>query len=119
MKCYINNPRNGATLPWNLDKVNTMFYPEQSMTTYEMHTSSRPKDLNIVTDCPDLVALYEAENVFVWRDGKWKSCEELRFNPYATSLSLIRSELFGIEHTIPVALVDGSKVTNCMGRNRR
>lgn len=112
MNCYITNPYAGAELPKELDKDNTLFYPEQGMTTHQKWTTSRPRDYHIVTDAPELVGLYDSEEVFIWKDGEWVNP---RFQTYGTSVNLLVSKLFGTKHTIAHAVVSSELVTNCMG----
>jgi len=111
--CYVTNPKDGSTYPSELNKENTLFYPESGMTTEQCFKSSRPRDFHIVTDCPFLVSLYSREEVFIWREGKWINP---KFQTYGSSFSMIISEVFDYDHTIPQAVVSRKGVTNCMGR---
>jgi hypothetical protein len=112
MNCYVTNPKDGSVYPSELDKDNTLFYPESGMTTMECFTSSRPRDFHIVTDCPYLVSLYDCKEVFIWRDGKWVNPD---FQTYGCSFSIIIDNIFGYQHSIPQAVIDSKGVTNCMG----
>lgn len=113
MNCYVANPKDGSEYPSELNKDNTLFYPEQSMTTMDCFTSSRPRDFHIVTDCPYLVSLYDRYEVFVWRDGKWINPN---FQTYGCSFNIIIDDIFGFPHSIPQAVISHKGVTNCMGR---
>lgn len=112
MNCYVTNPKDGSSYPPELNKDNTLFYPEAGMTTMDYFKSSRPRDFHIVTDCPFLVGLYDRKEVFIWRDGKWINPT---FQTYGCSYSIIFDDVFGYTNTIPQAVIDGKKVTNCMG----
>jgi hypothetical protein len=88
-----------------------LFYPEAGMTTLQCFQTSRPRDYHIVTDCPYLVGLYDMQEVFIWKKGKWVNPD---FQTYGCSFNLITMKLFGFTSTIPQAVLDG-KTTNCMG----
>lgn len=70
MKCYVNNPRANAEMPRELNKENTLFYPEASMTFEQQHRTGVPRDFNIMTDSPLLVALYKNRTL----DGNITNC---------------------------------------------
>jgi hypothetical protein len=112
MNCYVANPKSDCRYPSDLNKDNTLFYPESSMTTYEQCTSGRPAHFHIVTDSIFLVPLYDRKNVFVWKDGEWINPN---FQTYGASFNLILDDIFNVQHTIPIAVVNG-KTTNVMGR---
>lgn len=112
MNCYVANPKDGSVYPSELNKENTLFYPEAGMTTMERFSSSRPRDFHIVTDCHFLVGLYDKNEVFIWRDGKWINPD---FQTYGCSRNLILSEIFGINSSIQQAVISSKGVTNCMG----
>lgn len=112
-RCYVNNPRSGAKIPSELTPKNTLFYPERAMTTYQCHTSTVPRDFHIMTDCPDLVAMYDRESVFMW-DAKRKTWVHPDMQTYGAAIEIIRHMCFGITASIPRYVIDG-KVTNCMG----
>lgn len=114
MNCYVNNPKSGVSVPPHLTLENTFFYPETAMTTYERHTSGVPRDFHIMTDAPDLIALYKRQEVFVWCKNrkKWVNPD---FQTYGAEIDYIRRMLFNIEASIPRATIDG-KITNIMGR---
>lgn len=113
MYCYVNNPKSGVKIPASLTLDNTLFYPEKAMTTYERHTSGVPSEFNIMTDAPELVALYDREEVFIWCKDRerWVHPD---IQTYAADIMVIRQELFGINSAIPRATIDG-KITNIMG----
>jgi hypothetical protein len=113
--CYVTNHQDGAELPPELNKDNTLFHPEARMTSDDCFKTSRPAFLHIVTDCPFLVPLYETRHVWIWRDGKWVHPD---FNTFGCSYSIIIDEIFGYTRSIPQAILDG-KTTNCMGYNRK
>ena len=113
MNCYVTNPKDGSVYPSELNKDNTLFYPEAGMTTIDCFKSSRPKDFHIVTDSPFLVGLYSQHEVFIWRKGKWINPD---FQTYGCSRGVILSEIFGIESSIQQAVISHKGVTNCMGR---
>ena len=115
MDCYITNGRDGAKLPTYLNKENTLYYPEQRMTTHDCLHSGRPSGLHIVTDNLFLVGLYDKNEVFIWRNGEWTNP---KCQTFAASFSYNLSEVFDYDNTIPKAIVDG-KITNIMGFNRK
>ncbi|MDD5649076.1 MAG: hypothetical protein PHF86_01475 [Candidatus Nanoarchaeia archaeon] len=115
MNCYVASQLSNAVFPPELNKENTLFYPESRMTTYECFTTSQPKDFHIVTDCPFLVSLYDNEEVFIWEKNKWIHPKSQTFG---TSYNIIIDDVFNYPHTIPQAIIDG-KITNCMGFNRK
>ena len=112
--CYIMSQRAMHERPKGLDKDNTLFFPESGMTTHDLVHSGRPKDYHIITDSHFLVGLYSRHEVFIFdnKDNRW-------INPglqtYGTSRELLLSELWGIESSIQMAVLNGN-VTNCMGR---
>jgi hypothetical protein len=110
MNCYIKSQDSDAVLPADINKDNTLFYPETGMTTQQMFTSSVPRDYHIVTDSPFLVSLYKKLEVFIWINNEW-------FNPdmqtYGASYDYIIKRLFG-GFDIPKSVLDGT-ITNCMG----
>lgn len=112
MNCYVTNPRNNHTIPDGIDKSNTLFYPESGMTTHQCFTTMCPRDYHIFTDSPYLVGLYDRDEVFIWKDGKWVNPD---IQTYGCSYNLIAMELFNYFNTIPQAVIDSSKCTNCMG----
>ena len=112
MNCYVTNPKEGSIFPSELNKDNTLFYPEAGMTTMEKFTTSRPRDFHIVTDCPYLVSLYSFHEVFIWRNGKW---ENPNFQTYGCSYEIITSNIWEYQNSIPQAVIDSKGVTNCMG----
>ena len=112
MNCYVTNPKRiESELPSDLNKENTLFYPESGMTTIDKHHSGRPSEYHVVTDEPMFVGLYKKQEVFIWKDGAWVNPD---FQTYGCSLSIIMDNIFGIESSIPRAVIDG-KTTNCMG----
>lgn len=111
MNCYVSNPRDGSQYPSELNKENTLFYPEAGMTFHDQCHSSRPRDFHIVTDSPFLVGLYDRKEVFIWKGGKWVNPE---IQTYGASFNLIIDVIFGITSSIARATLDG-KTTNCMG----
>lgn len=115
MKCYVNNPLSGIKLPTELTKENTLFYPENQMTTWQQFTSSRPVHFHIVTDSPFLVALYGQEDVLVWGASR-KQWEEPGFQTRACSYSMIISKLWNNPYNIPLTIADRN-ATNCMGHD--
>ena len=112
MNCYVTNYQDGVELPPELNKSNTLFFPEQGMTTHEQLTSGRPRDFHIVTDCPFLVPLYSCDDVYVWhqQDKQWRRPS---FQTYGCSFTLVIQNIFGGKG-IPQAVLDG-KTTNVMG----
>ncbi len=112
MNCYVTHPTKKSKLPVDLDKDNTLFYPESRMTTEQCFKTSRPKDYHIVTDCPFLISLYSREEVFLWKNGNW---ENPNIQTYGTSYNLIIDVIFGYEYSIPQAVISKKGVTNCMG----
>ena len=117
MNCYVNNPRSGHELPPGLDKDNTLFYPEKSMTTDDMVRSGKPGDLHVVTDCHFLVCLYDRKEVFCFdkENNEWTNPE---IQTYGASFSLILQEIWGFNGSISHAVLDG-RTTNVMGYNRK
>ena len=111
MNCYITNPKQMCEYPKELNKDNTLFYPESGMTTIEKHSTGVPEHYHIVTDEPMFVALYDKRNVFYWEDGEWKNP---KIQTFGTSLSIILLEFFNITYSIPLAVVNGN-ITNVMG----
>lgn len=118
MNCYVFNPRAGYPLPEGVNKQNTLFYPEQSMTMQDQFHTSKPKDYHILTDSPFLVPLYDKKEVFIWdKEGEdWRNPD---FQTYACSFNYIIMELFDYSNTIPQGCIDFRLVTNCMGKNRK
>lgn len=114
MFCYVTNPKSGSKLPHTLNLGNTLFYPEKYMTIEEQATSGRPKDFHIVTNSPDLVGLYSTHEVHVWDKSK-KKWVNPSFQTYGACLTVIRSEIFGINASIPQACISNELVTNIMG----
>jgi len=110
MNCYVSNPKNGATLPSDVNKNNTLFYPENGMTTGELFTTTIPENLHIVTDNPFFVPLYKREEVFIWENNEWINPE---MQTYGSSYSRIINRLFD-GREMPRAVLDGT-ITNCMG----
>lgn len=113
MKCYITNPMSGSIYPSELNKDNTLFYPESRMTFDEQLNSGRPDEYHIVTDSPFLVGLYSDEDVYYWKDGQWVNPN---FQTYGCSYNMIMSRLFACKYSIPRAVLDG-EITNIMGYN--
>ncbi len=111
MNCYIDNPFNKSVLPEGVNKDNTLFYPEAGMTTNQQLNTGRPKDFHIITDSHFLVPLYDKRDVYFWNGKEWENPD---FQTFGTSYSLILSELWDGEYSIPRAVVDG-KITNVMG----
>lgn len=114
MNCYIKPQKSFIELPKNINKLNTIFYPEQTMTLDDKMKTGKPLDKNIVTDCPFLVPVFYADEVFVFKDNKWVSSSDLGFNPYGTSYNIIKTELFGYSNSIPQGIING-EITNIMG----
>lgn len=112
MNCYIYNPHSDAILPKELNRDNTLFYPEADMTTNEMLTTSRPKDFHIVTDCHFFPSLYKTHEVFIWEDGEWVNPN---FQTYGCSYTNVLRRLWASKHSIPANVVNSKHVTNCMG----
>ena len=112
MNCYIAPQDRDYELPKHLDKDNTIFYPETGMTTFELHTSSVPKDFHIVTDSHFLAPLYKKEEVFIFKNGEWVNPD---INTYGSSYDYILHHLWSIKISIPRAIYDG-QVTNVVGR---
>jgi len=110
MNCYISNPKNGATLPPNINKDNTLFYPENGMTTSELFTTTIPENFHIVTDNPFLVPLYKKEEVFIWKDNEWVHPD---FQTYGSAYQYVIRRIFG-GYEMPRAVLNGT-ITNCMG----
>jgi hypothetical protein len=101
-------------LPPELNKDNTLFFPEASMTTREQLSSGKPSEFHIVTDSPFLVSLYGCDEVYYWsvQRQKWVNPN---FQTRACSYGrILMSELFDARTDIPTALLDG-KTTNVMG----
>ena len=97
-------------LPPELNKENTLFYPEAGMTTNQLFTTSIPRDFHIVTDSPFLVPLYKRENVFINVRGKWVNPDMQTFGcDYSRAMRLWKES-----RPIPAYALDG-KVTNCLG----
>ena len=109
--CYVANPRDGSVYPSELNKDNTLFYPEAGMTTLQQCQTGQPRDFHIVTDSHLLVPLYDRRKVFIWREGKWINPD---FQTYGCSYDLVLTQIFGYGSSIPQAVLDG-KTTNCMG----
>ena len=111
MNCYITDANSGSIYPNELDKDNTLFYPERRMTTHDQLNTGRPEHFHIVTDSHFLVGLYSRHEVFYWKDGEWINPD---FQTYGCSYNIILMDLWYNEHTIPQAVVDGN-ITNVMG----
>lgn len=111
-KCYINSQTSGHSLPDFLNRDNTIFYPETSMSTLEMLNTGRPRDYNIVTDSHLLVGLYSSIDVFLY-DQELKEWVNPSMQTYGTSYNLLLNRLWG-GATIPSSVRDG-KITNVMG----
>lgn len=109
--CFVYNPYKPYQLPEELNKDNTLYYPETRMTFDQLMTTGRPDGYNIVTDCPYLVPLYKEEEVFYYKDGEWVNPER---QTYGTSYELIAQRFWGKTNSIPHAVIDGN-VTNIMG----
>ena len=110
MNCYVYNPFKKHSLPLEITKANTLFYPESAMTTEEQFNTARPRDFHIVTDSPFLVSLYKRHEVFILERGKWVTPD---FQTYGCSYNTIMRRFFNAP-CIPQAVLDG-KTTNCMG----
>jgi hypothetical protein len=114
MNCYIANIKDGSVYPPELNKENTLFYPEQNMTTLECFETGRPSEFHIVTDSIFLVPLFDRDEVFIWKKNKWVNPD---FQTYGCSYTRIM-DLFGITSSIPRATLDG-KTTNVMGHPKK
>lgn len=115
MNCYVTNPSQGSSLPRELTLENTLFYPEQGMTTAELLYSGAPASFHIVTDSPFLVPLYPRLEVFLWVDGEWANPN---FETYGLSYTKVIMQVFGYPYTIPAAAADGN-TTNIMGHGKK
>jgi len=113
MNCYVSHNLHLPNIPEGITRKNTIFFPEKTMSIMDQHRSGCPDKFHIVTNSPDLVGLYDREDVFVWNeeDKRW---EHPFCQTYAADLCSIRQEVFGINVAIPRATVDGD-TTNCMG----
>lgn len=111
-ECYVSYPTQCDPYPKKLNRENTLFYPEARMSIQAQHTSGRPLRYHVVTNSPDLVGLYDREEVWIYskEEKRWVHPD---FQTYACDLSRIR-QLFGIQAAIPRACLDG-KTTNVMG----
>jgi len=114
MNCYVVNPNEAYELPKVLNKENTLFFPEQSMSTQECFTTTRPRDFHIVTNSVFLVGLYTQVEVFIWdkKKGVWVNPE---LQTYGASYLLIMMQVFGYTNTIPQSCISRKECTNCMG----
>ena len=110
MNCYIQDPGSKYDLPAELNKENTIFYPEARMSTNQLFTTSKPKEFHIVTDSPFLVPLYSWQDVFINVRGKWRNPE---FQTYGCDYSRVM-RLWRDSQPIPAYALNG-KVTNCLG----
>jgi len=112
MNCYVTNYHDGVELPPDLNKDNTLFFPEQGMTTHDLLNSGRPRDFHIVTDSPFLIPLYSCDDVFVWHqeDKEWRRPS---FQTYGCSYDRVIRGIFN-GNCMPQAVLDGS-TTNVMG----
>jgi hypothetical protein len=116
MNCYVCNSRSSAIYPLELNKDNTLFYPENRMSTMDCFKITRPKDFHIVTDSPFLVGLYDRKEVFVWKNNKWINPD---IQTFGASYSIIIQDIFGYNNTIPQTIIKSDECTNCMGFDRK
>ena len=114
MNCYVTSPKAHSILPEELNKDNTLYYPESRMTTDQCFKTSRPSEYHIVTDSPFLISLYDYNEVFIWIKNKWINP---KIQTYGTSYNIIISEIFDYNNSIPQAVINSNKVNNCMGYN--
>lgn len=115
MNCYVYNHRTMDALPDGLDKDNTMFYPEKRMTTHDLFHTMRPKDFHVVTDSPYIVPLYDRKEVFILEDGKWVHPD---FQTFGCSYEIVTDRIWNYRNSIPQAIINSDKCTNCMGHRR-
>lgn len=111
MNCYIASQIRDYNLPKELNKDNTLFFPECGMTTHQMLHTGRPDKYHIVTDSHFLVGLYSYENVFYFDGEEWVNPD---FQTYGTSYNILLTKLWNYKNTIPQAVIDG-EITNVMG----
>jgi len=112
MKCYIASQNRNFDLPPELNKENTLYYPESSMSTNDLLNTGVPLDYNIVTDCHFLIPLYDKYDVFIFENGHWVNPD---MQTFGRSYNLILFD-FWKGKSIPNAIFNGV-ITNVMGHS--
>jgi|WetSurMetagenome_2_1015567.scaffolds.fasta_scaffold316446_3 hypothetical protein len=103
--CYVLLHTN-AIHPIAHDRFLFLWYPETSKTLLGC-INYKPYEQSIVTENPWLIAMYDRENVFVWRDGKWRNPNH---QTYGGDISHIMTEVLKIPNMIPAQALDGGRI---------
>lgn len=78
-------------------------WPENSMSLAQQMTA-RPYTVDIITESPYIVGLYDRLNVFVW-DSQYEAWVNPNFQTYGASISVLTMELFDNRVSIPMRVL--------------
>lgn len=84
-------------------RVDLLFYPENRLTSLDRRIGIKYVK-SIVTESAQMICMYDAKDVYIWRKGEWVNPNRQTFG---TSYEIIESDLLKFENSISASIVGG------------
>lgn len=84
-------------------RVDLLFYPENGLTSMDRRIGIKYIK-SIVTESAQMICMYDAKDVFIWRNGEWVNPDR---QTYGCSYEIIESDLLKFRNSISTRIVGG------------